>query len=213
VVGQLPELANVSWRPRVDAGALRRAGRLWTLTAVTHTLPFIAAAIGLAVLKPVTAPISLALLLHAWAIPELYAARGAGVVRRAAPGRDASAGAERVALGLLGDLVGHEARELYARTGLLLEAGGLGTWLLGPAGALLVAPGGRCVHCYCVKVSEPSLPVGDRVAHLLLALRTDECGFATVANRAFAGAAWRVRRRLKPPAREALGAAIARARC
>ncbi len=40
------------------------------------------------------------------------------------------------------------------------------------------------------------LPPSDRIAHLLLALRVDEEGFATVANHAFAGAPWRVRRRL-----------------
>ena len=48
------------------------------------------------------------------------------------------------------------------------------------------------------------LPPSDRIAHLLLALREDEEGFATVANHAFAGAPWRVRRRL--PARDAPGA-------
>jgi len=41
----------------------------------------------------------------------------------------------------------------------------------------------------------------------LLALRQDEIGFATVANHAFAGAAWRVRRRLRPGQRPALEAA------
>ena len=74
----------------------------------------------------------------------------------------------------------------------------------GDAGALLVRPGGRAVHCYCVKAKDPSLPSGDRIAHLLLALREDEAGFATVANRAFAGARWRVRRRLPAAIRPAL---------
>ena len=74
-------------------------------------------------------------------------------------------------------------------------------------GALLVARGGRRVHCYCVKVNEPSLPPSDRVAHLLLALRADEEGFATVANLAFSGARWRLRRRLDAAQRPALAAA------
>ena len=78
----------------------------------------------------------------------------------------------------------------------MLERGSLGVWLVGPAGALLVRPGGRRVHCYCVRVNDPDLPCGDRIAHLLLALRSDERGFATVANLAFSGARWRVRRRL-----------------
>ena len=46
-----------------------------------------------------------------------------------------------MALGLLGDLVGHEARELVAATGLVLERGRLGVWLLGERGAMLVALG------------------------------------------------------------------------
>jgi hypothetical protein len=53
------------------------------------------------------------------------------------------------------------------------------------------------------------LPAGDRVAHLLLALREDEEGFLTVANMNFSGAAWRCRRRMEPGRREALGAARA----
>ena len=82
----------------------------------------------------------------------------------------------------------------------MLEPGELGVWLVAEAGALLVRPGGRRVCCYCVKATDPALPAGDRVAHLLLALRTDEAGFATVANLAFSGARWRLRRRL-PAAR------------
>jgi hypothetical protein len=62
------------------------------------------------------------------------------------------------------------------------------------------------VHCFCVRVAEPDLPSADRIAHLLLALRSDEQGFATVANQAFAGARWRVRRRLPRPMRAALDA-------
>ena len=75
----------------------------------------------------------------------------------------------------------------------------MGVWLVGEAGALLLPPGGRRVHCFCVRTTDPELPPSDRVAHLLLALRTDESGFATVANHAFCGAAWRVRRRLPAP--------------
>ena len=93
-----------------------------------------------------------------------------------------------------------------------MERGALGVWLVGPAGALLVRPGGRRVHCYCVRVNDPELPTGDRIAHLLLALRTDEHGFATVANLAFSGARWRVRRRLDARQRPALQAAADAAR-
>ncbi len=205
----LPETAAVYWRPRVDARALVRRGRLWTLTTVAHTVPYVAASGVLFALEPLSAPVGAILLAHAWAIPELYAKRGANVLRPRAKAGDA---AERTAVGLLGDLVGHQARELHARTGLVLERGALGVWLVGEAGALLVTPGGRRVHCWCVHVEDRSMPSADRIAHLLLALRTDEQGFATVANLAFSGAPRRVRRRLPPPLRPALEAAVAAAR-
>jgi hypothetical protein len=202
--GTLPELSRVYWRPRADERTLRRAGRLWTLSTIAHSLPFIAAAVALGVAAPILIPFSLLCLAHAWAIPELYAARGARVVKPLPIGLPHP---ERVALGLLGDLVDQAARELHARTGLIPERGELGVWLMGEAGCLLVRPGGRGVQCYCVKSTGPGLPAGDRIAHLLLALRTDERGFATVANLAFSGARWRVRRRLGSGAREALDVA------
>jgi hypothetical protein len=182
---------------------------MWTASTIAQTLPFVLAAVALAVLDAVLIPVSAALLVHAWAIPELYAARGAGVVRRRDP---AVHPGEPVALGLLGDLVDHSSRELHGRSGLVLERARLGTWLVGERGALLVRPGGRRVHCYCVRVPDPDLPPSDRIAHLLLALRTDESGFATVANLAFSGARWRLRRRLATPARFALDAAARAAR-
>jgi hypothetical protein len=201
----LPERASVHWRRPMDARRLRLYARAWTLTTVAHTLPLVVAAIGLFALEPLTAPVGLILLAHAWAIPELYANRGAKVVK---PRRRQGDEAEATALGLLGDLVGHEAREVHARTGLVPERGALGIWLVGEAGALLVRPGARRVHCWCVRVQAPDLPSSDRIAHLLLALREDEQGFATVANHAFSGARWRVRRRLPSAQRPALEAAV-----
>jgi hypothetical protein len=59
-----------------------------------------------------------------------------------------------------------------------------------------------------VKAVDGELPSGDKIAHLLLALRTDEAGFATVANMAFSGAGWRLRRRLVREQRPALDAAL-----
>jgi hypothetical protein len=199
----------VPWRPRADSLSLRRAERLWTFSAVAHTVPFIGAALLLGAAGPILLPFALLCLAHAWVIPELYAARGARVIKPLPAG---ALRPERVSLGLLGDLVGHQARELHSRTGLMLERGELGVWLLGQAGALLVRPGGRRVHCYCVKATDPSLPAADRISHLLLALRTDEHGLVTVANLAFSGARWRVRRRLSPDARVALDAARSAAR-
>jgi hypothetical protein len=144
-------------------------------------------------------------------IPELYAGRGSNVIRPRAP-VDRADDAELVALGLLGDLIDHDPRALHARTGLVLERGELGVWLVAEAGAVLVRPGGRRVHCYCVKATDPKLPPSDRIAHLLLALRVDESGFATVANLAFSGARWRLRRRLPGRARPALDVATEAAR-
>jgi len=204
----LPETARVHWRPRACEGTLRRTDRLWTLVTAAHTLPFLGACALLA-LRPVTVPFALLALLHAWAIPELYAARGARVLRQSLP---TTAEPDRVALGLLGDLLDHKARELHARARVVVEGGRLGAWIVGEGGAVLVRPGGRRVHCYCVKVPDPQLPPCDRTAHLLLALRADEQGFVTIANVAFAGARWRLGRRLAAPLREALAVAAARAR-
>ena len=204
----LPELASVAWRSHEDAASLRRRGHLWTLWTVAHVVPFLLAAAGLMWLNPLAAPVAFVAVVHAWIIPELYAFRGACVVRPKGPRRSP---AEPVAQGFLGDLLGHEARDLQRRTGLAIQRGDLGTWLVGEEGALLVAPGGRRVHCFCVRATDRELPPSDRIAHLLLALRSDEEGFATVANHAFAGAAWRVRRRLDGRMRSALDAGRGRA--
>ncbi|MBW3652543.1 MAG: hypothetical protein KY433_02910 [Actinobacteria bacterium] len=205
----LPEAEALTWRPRVDAARLRRQGRLWTLSAAFHVLPFTAAAALLLWVQPLALPVALACLAHAWVIPELYAQRGANVLR---PRPRKAEGPEQRSVGLLGDLVGHDARELHARTGLVLERGRLGAWLVGEAGAVLLHGRRGRAYCYCVKVdgAHPGageLPSGDRIAHLLLALRSDEQGFATVANLSFAGARWRLRRRMRKEMRPALGAA------
>jgi hypothetical protein len=200
----LPELASVPWRQPTDVRWLRRWARIWHAWTLLYTVPFIVAGAAMIWLEPLATPVALAALAHAWIIPELYAFRGASVVRPKQP-RDAPG--ERVAQGLLGDLLGHEERELQRETGLALERGQLGVWLLGEGGALLVSPGGRRVHCFCVRAVERELPPSDRIAHLLLALRVDEEGFATVANHAFAGAPWRVARRLPRNMRPALDAA------
>ena len=210
-VEALPELASVPWRQPTDARWLRRWARIWHAWTLLYTVPFICAGVGMIWLEPLATPVALAALAHAWIIPELYAFRGASVVRpkrpRAKEGEEAIFPGEPVAQGLLGDLLGHEERELQRHTGLALQHGELGVWLLGEGGALLVSPGGRRVHCFCVQAVDRELPPSDRIAHLLLALRVDEEGFATVANHAFAGAPWRVARRLPRRMRPALDAA------
>jgi hypothetical protein len=205
----LPELASVPWRRRADVAWLRRWGRIWHGWTLLYTVPFVVAGGAMLWLEPLAAPVAVVALAHAWIIPELYAFRGASVVR---PKGARNLNAEPVAQGLLGDLLPHEERELQRRTGLALERSALGVWLVGEAGALLITPGGRRVHCFCVRATDPQLPPSDRVAHLLLALREDEEGFATVANHAFAGAPWRVRRRLPARMRPALDAARVAAR-
>jgi hypothetical protein len=207
----LPETAGVHWRPRIDDKRLKRLGALWTLSSVAHVVPFVGAATALMLLNPLALPVALACLAHAWVIPELYAQRGANVLR---PRARAAAEPERRSVGLLGDLIDHDARELHGQTGLVLELGRLGAWLVGEGGAVLLrGPRGRRAYCYCVTVdgrieAAADLPSGDRIAHLLLALRADEQGFATVANLAFSGARWRLRRRVRAAMRPAIEAAV-----
>ena len=67
----LPELAAVHWRPRVDERHLRRRAVLWTLTSLAHVVPFTAAAVFLVAERWILAPIALACLAHAVAIPAL----------------------------------------------------------------------------------------------------------------------------------------------
>ena len=209
--GGLHEAAAIPWRRRASARSLRREGRRWTLWTIGVVLTFGVPTAVLVALKPIAAPAAAFLFAHGVAVLYLQAGRGAravvpiGSARSAGRRKRADAGAEDVALGLLGDLVGHEERELLQRTGLALQRGKLGVWLVGEEGALMLRPGGRRVDCWCVRVGEAGdLPGGDRVAHLLLALREDEEGFATVANFNFSGAPWRVRMRMDERARPAL---------
>jgi hypothetical protein len=208
LAGGLPELAEVPWRPLVNERALRRADRRWTAWTLAQELPLLATAAGLPLLSPILIPMSLIALAFAWFIPDLWAAKGAEVLRPPPTATADDDAAQVRALGLLGDLVGHETRELLRRTGLVAEPGRLGTWLIGGKGAVLVRGRGRRVQCYCVRARGDDLPLADRIAHLLLALRADERGFATVANLSFSGARWRLARKLREPARIGLREAV-----
>jgi hypothetical protein len=212
--GRLAEAAALWWREEASERTLRRDGRRWTAWTAWIVVVFTAPGIALLLLSPLTLPVALGCFAHAWIVPWLQARRGArsvvplGSERPVSRAGGSGPGADRVALGLLADLVGHGERELLARTGLALERGKLGAWLVGERGALMVRPGGRRVDCWCVRVAEQDgLPGADRVAHLLLALREDERGFAKVANLGFSGAAWRVRRGMPERSRAALDAA------
>jgi hypothetical protein len=212
----LTEAAAMPWRRRASNDSLRREGRIWTLWSVGVVVTFGLPAALLIWIEPLAAPVAAIFLGHGIAVLHLQARRGArgvkplGVDARVLRGDSRGATrfmpeADRTALGLLGDLLGHDARELLGETGVALQRGRLGAWLLGEEGAILVRPGGRRVHCFCVRVGEADhLPPGDRVAHLLLALREDEEGFATVANRNFSGATWRLGMQLPKRARPAL---------
>jgi hypothetical protein len=198
----LAEAAAMPWRRRASERTLAKEGRIWTLWSIGVVLTFGLPAALLVWIEPLAFPVSAIFLGHGVAVLHLQARRGAQGVK---PMQKAETRPERRALGLLGDLVGHEARALLVRTGLALERGRLGTWLVGQEGAILVRPGGRRVHCFCVRVGEAGdLPAGDRVAHLLLALREDEEGFATVANRNFSGARLRLWPELPKRVRPAL---------
>jgi len=220
---RLAEVEALSWRESTTERTLRRDGRRWTAWTAGVVFAFTIPGVALMAIEPLAFPATLVCLAHAVAVPWIQARRGArspvpiGSRRSAAPARRPDSGearadqvddAEGVALGLLGDLVGHEVRELVGSTGMAMQHGRLGVWLLGEQGALLVRPGGRRVFCWCVRIGDPGgLPAADRVAHLLLALREDEEGFATVANLQFCGAPWRVRRGLDQRGRSALDTA------
>jgi hypothetical protein len=207
--GVLAEAAAMPWRRRASERSLEKEGRIWTLWSVGVVLTFGLPAALLVWIQPLAFPVSAIFLAHGIAVLHLQARRGARGVKPIGPAQDPPA---RAALGLLGDLVTHDRRDLVGQTGLALEQGRLGTWLVGQEGAILVRPGGRRVHCFCVRVGEAGdLPPADRVAHLLLALREDEEGFATVANRNFSGATWRLRTQMPERARPALQQARAAA--
>jgi len=174
---------------------------------------FSAPGIALLWIEPLTFPVALLCFAHAFAVPALQARRGARAVvamgseKSAATRGGEATGPEKVALGLLADLVGRGGIDVVRASGLAPYRGELGLWLVGEQGAFLVRRAliGRRVFSWCVRVAdEDGLPAADRVAHLLLALREDEEGFATLANLNFSGASWRLRRHLAPVEREAL---------
>ncbi len=183
---------------------------MWTVWVVGL---FSAPGVALLVIEPLTLPVALLCFAHAIAIPTLQARRGARAIvaigsEKSAASRDGEPkGPERVALGLLADLVGRDGIDVVRESGLAPFRGQLGFWLVGEQGAYLSRRGvvGRRVFSWCVRVGEEDgLPAADRVAHLLLALREDEEGFATVANLNFSGAGWRMSRHLPPAQRAAL---------
>ena len=111
---------------------------------------FGAPALTVIALDPWLFPVAVLLGVHGWLICRLQAGRAVSSLFALEPPSKggADAGAEGVAIGLLGDLLGHRERDLLQRSGLVLERGRLGIWLLGERGALLVRPGGRRVFSF-----------------------------------------------------------------
>lgn len=217
--GALTEAALLHWREDASERTLRRDGIRWTAWTAWVVVVFCLPGVFLLAIEPLTFPAAAICFAHAWAIPWLQARRGARQViplggERSARSREAAdESAEGLALGLLGDLVGHDERDLLATSGLALQRGAVGVWLLGEQGAFCLRSRGRRIDCWCVRVAETAeLPAGDRVAHLLLALREDELGFAKVANLGFSGATRRVRSQVDERTRAALDVARAAAR-
>ena len=170
-------MAAARCRARGDAPR----ARLWTLTTVAHTVPFFVAALVLFMLQPVSVPVAVILLVHAWTIPSSTPSAAPTSLQAPPRGRPSPEG---TALGLLGDLVGHGAREVDAAHRARPSPAG---WAPGSsgrrapsscgraAGARLLVRPGRRPRCR----RRTGSPTPARAAR-------GRAGFATVANRAFA---------------------------
>ena len=103
----LAEAAAMPWRRRASDRSLGREGRIWTLWSFGVLLTFGLPAALLVWIEPLAAPVSAIFLGHGVAVLHLQARRGARAVK---PLGGAGTEAERAGLGLLGDLLGHDAR-------------------------------------------------------------------------------------------------------
>ena len=139
------------------AAYLDRYARVWTIWTVALTVPFVLTGLGLLAVTWLTVPVAAIAFAQAWINPELYAFRGASVLR---PKGERHEHSEPVAQGLLGDLLGHDERDLQRATGVALQRGAMGVWMVGEAGAILLPPGGKRAHCLCVRVTDPALANG-----------------------------------------------------
>ena len=183
-----------------DARWLRRWGRIWHAWTLLYTVPFIAAGVGLIVLEPLAAPVALAALRarldHPRAVRLPGGERGAAEGPAQRGGRAGGAGpARRPARPRRARASARDRPRAGAR-----RAGRLAAWARPARCSCRPAAGASTASAW--RATERELPPSDRIAHLLLALRVDEEGFATVANHAFAGAPWRVGggcpRRMRP---------------
>src|SRR5262249_15960954 len=130
--GILAEAEAMPWRRRASERTLAREGHLWTLWSIGIVVTFALPAVLLIWIQPLAFPVAALFLGEGIAVIQLQARRGARGVKPLGEGGGSEP--ERVALGLLGDLVGHDERERLAATGLALESGQLGAWLVGEEG-------------------------------------------------------------------------------
>ena len=138
-------------------------------------MPFVIAGVVIFMLEPWAAPVSLLAFAHAWAIPELYAHRGASVVRPKGP---RNAHAEPVAQGLLGDLLAHEPRALQARTGLALERGALGS-VAGGRGGGAAGDAGRPARALLLRARDRPRPAARPTASRTCCWRSERTRWAS----------------------------------
>src|SRR3954453_7391995 len=125
----LAEAERLPWRRPASPRTLRRDERRWTLWTVGIVVTFSVPSLVLVLLEPLTLPVALIWSAHGWAICRMQARRGVrsvvaiGSERSAARSESGDGDAEQAALGLLGDLLDHAARDLLQRTGLAMQHG------------------------------------------------------------------------------------------
>jgi hypothetical protein len=126
--------AALWWRESVSERTLRRDERRWTAWTTWVVLAFTLPGALLLYVEPLAFPAAALCFAHAWAIPWLQAGRGArsvGALGAASAHGTGLSSSERVALGLLADLVGHRERELLERSGHALQRA---SWASGCSG-------------------------------------------------------------------------------
>ena len=197
-----PETAAVHWRPRrwTRRGCALYA-RSWTVDDGRPGRADAARPPSLLLsLDPLTVAVGVILLAHAWAIPELYANRGAKVVKpRPRAARPAGA-RPRSACSATSSAT--RRASCTRAPGWCSSAGALGVWLVGEAGALLVRGAAACTAGACACRTRAAV----RRPHRAPAARAarGRAGLRDRGQPRLRGARWRVRRRL--PKRDAPGA-------
>ena len=120
-------------------------------------------------LNPLALPVALVCLAHSWVIPELYAQRGANVLRprgagaRAAARRTAAPGPSGARSACSATSSGTTPATCTRARASSSSPVASAPWIVGEAGAVLLHGRRRRAYCYCVKV-DPRLRGGERAA-------------------------------------------------